>query len=134
MLSLRYLGVKAWQYFINSSCMFLDKKTLIQIKRLNPGLNYHLSRNRACGLNLIGWSKFSLWHDQLQAYKAHTCVDESSAWKICSCSWDIILREKIKLILFCLLIKATLPLNITDIMSTGKTNFRKWGCPRYRKI
>ena len=35
MLSLLYLGVKARQYFVNSSCMFLDKKTLLQIW-LNP--------------------------------------------------------------------------------------------------
>ena len=34
-------------------------------------------------------------------------------------------KKSLELILFCLLIKAILPLTITDIMSTGKTNFRK---------
>ena len=33
-----YLGVKAQQYFFSSSCMSLDKKTLLKT-RLNPGLN-----------------------------------------------------------------------------------------------
>ena len=31
MLSLLYLGVKAQQYFVSSSCMFLDKKTLLKV-------------------------------------------------------------------------------------------------------
>ena len=48
MLSLLYLGVKAQQYFVSSSCMFLDKKTLLKVwldlvwVKLN-----RLSRNRA---------------------------------------------------------------------------------------
>ena len=37
MLSLLYVGVEAQQYFVSSTCMFLDKKTLLQIV-LNPGL------------------------------------------------------------------------------------------------
>ena len=48
MLSLLYLGVKAQQYFVSSSWMFLDKKTLLKVwldlvwVKLN-----RLSRNRA---------------------------------------------------------------------------------------
>ena len=38
MLLLLYLAVKAQQNFVNSSYMFLDKKTLLKIW-LNPGLN-----------------------------------------------------------------------------------------------
>ena len=38
MLSLPYLGVKAQQYFVSSSCMLLDKKTLFKMM-FNPGLN-----------------------------------------------------------------------------------------------
>ena len=38
MLSLRYLVVKAQQYFVTSSCMFLDEKTALEIW-LNPELN-----------------------------------------------------------------------------------------------
>ena len=38
MLSLLYLVVKAQQYFVTSSCMFLDDKTVLEIW-LNPGLN-----------------------------------------------------------------------------------------------
>ena len=37
-LSLPYLGVKAQQFFLSLSFIFLDKKTLIKIL-LNPGLN-----------------------------------------------------------------------------------------------
>ena len=44
-LSLLYLVVKGEQDFASSSCMFLDRKTLLKIW-FNPGLN-HLSRNRA---------------------------------------------------------------------------------------
>ena len=36
MLSLLYLVVKAQQYFVMSSCMFLDKKTVLEIWLLNP--------------------------------------------------------------------------------------------------
>ena len=39
MLSLLYLGVKAKQYFVCSRCIFLDKKTLLKIIWLNPGLS-----------------------------------------------------------------------------------------------
>ena len=42
-LSLLYLGVKAEQYFVSSSCMFLDKKTLLKIW-LNPWLNFTIFR------------------------------------------------------------------------------------------
>ena len=45
MLSLLYLVVKGEQDFASSSCLFLDRKTLLKIW-FNPGLN-HLSRNRA---------------------------------------------------------------------------------------
>ena len=38
-LSLLYLVVKAQQYFVPSSCMFFDEKTVLKIW-LNPGLNY----------------------------------------------------------------------------------------------
>ena len=37
-LSLLYLGVKAQQHFVSSSCTFLDEKTLLKTW-LNPGLN-----------------------------------------------------------------------------------------------
>ena len=44
MLSLRqYLGAKAQQYFVSSSCIFLDKKILIKFE-LNPGLNLIIFR------------------------------------------------------------------------------------------
>ena len=48
MLSLLYLGVKAQQYFVSSSCMFLDKKTLLKVwlNLVWVKLN-RLSRNRA---------------------------------------------------------------------------------------
>ena len=47
MLSLLYLVVKAEQYFVTSSCMFLDVKTVRQIL-VNPWVKLnHLSRNRA---------------------------------------------------------------------------------------
>ena len=47
MLSLLYLVVKAEQYFVTSSCMFLDVKTVRQTL-LNPWVKLnHLSRNRA---------------------------------------------------------------------------------------
>ena len=38
MLSLRYLVVKAQQYFVTSSCMFVDEETVLEIL-LNLGLN-----------------------------------------------------------------------------------------------
>ena len=38
MLSLLYLLVKAPQYFVTSSCLFSDEKTLLEIW-LNPGIN-----------------------------------------------------------------------------------------------
>ena len=38
-LSLLYLGVKARQYFVSSSCMFLEEKTLLKIWR-NLGINF----------------------------------------------------------------------------------------------
>ena len=43
MLSLLYLGVKAQQCSISSTCMFLDKKTLFKIW-LNPGLSLTIFR------------------------------------------------------------------------------------------
>ena len=43
MLSLLHLGVKAQQYFVSSSCTFLDEKTLLKIW-LNPGLNLTIFR------------------------------------------------------------------------------------------
>ena len=48
MLSLLYLGVKAQQYFVSSSCVFLDKKTLLKVwlNLVWVKLN-RLSRNRA---------------------------------------------------------------------------------------
>ena len=39
MLSLLYLRVKAQRYFVSSSRMFIDTKTLLKIW-LNPGLNF----------------------------------------------------------------------------------------------
>ena len=48
MLSLLYLGVKAQQLIVSSSCMFLDKKTLLKVwlNLVWVKLN-RLSRNRA---------------------------------------------------------------------------------------
>ena len=43
MLSLLYLVVKAKIYFVSSSCMFLDEKTVLEIW-LNPGLNLTIFR------------------------------------------------------------------------------------------
>ena len=43
MLSLLYLVVKAQQYFVTSSCIFLDEKTVLEIW-LNPGLNLTMFR------------------------------------------------------------------------------------------
>ena len=43
MLSLLYLVVKAQQYFVTSSCMFLDEKTVLEIW-LNPWLNLTIFR------------------------------------------------------------------------------------------
>ena len=37
MLSLPYLVVKDQQYFVTSSCMFLDEKNVLEIL-LNPGM------------------------------------------------------------------------------------------------
>ena len=38
MLSLLYLLVKAQQYFVTPSCLFLDEKTLVEVW-VNPELN-----------------------------------------------------------------------------------------------
>ena len=38
MLSLLYLLVKAQQYFVTLSCLFLDEKTLVEVW-VNPGLD-----------------------------------------------------------------------------------------------
>ena len=43
MLSLLHLIVKAQQYFVTSSCMFLDEKTVLEMW-LNPGLNLTIFR------------------------------------------------------------------------------------------
>ena len=43
MLSSLNLGVKTEKYFVSSSNMFLDKKTLLKIW-LNPGLNLTIFR------------------------------------------------------------------------------------------
>ena len=43
MLSLLYLIVKAQQYFVTLSCIFLDEKTVLEIW-LNPGLNLTIFR------------------------------------------------------------------------------------------
>ena len=43
MLSSLYLRVKGTLYFVSSSFMFLDKKTLLEIWH-NPGLNFTIFR------------------------------------------------------------------------------------------
>ena len=43
MLLLLYLVVKAQQYIVTLSCMFLDEKTMLEIW-LNPGLNLTIFR------------------------------------------------------------------------------------------
>ena len=61
MLSLLYLGVKAQQYFVSSSCMFLDKKTLLKVwlNLVWVKLN-RLSRNRALAVLYTRVSENSL--------------------------------------------------------------------------
>ena len=51
MLSSLNLGLKTQQYFVSSSDMFLDKKTLLEIW-LNPGLN--LTTFRGTGPRSLG--------------------------------------------------------------------------------
>ena len=48
MLSSLYLVVNAQQYFVTSSCMFLDEKTVLKIW-LNPGLNLTIFRGTGPG-------------------------------------------------------------------------------------
>ena len=43
MLPLLHLVVKAQQYFLTSSCTFLDKKMVLEVW-LNPGLNLNIFR------------------------------------------------------------------------------------------
>ena len=58
MLLLLYLVVKAKQYFVTSSCIFLDEKTVLEIW-LNPGLNLTIfrgTRPRTLLLSATTWS------------------------------------------------------------------------------
>ena len=50
-LSFLYLGVKAQQYFVSLSDMFIDKKTLLKIW-LNPGLNLNIFLGTGMGRQL----------------------------------------------------------------------------------
>ena len=54
-----YLGVKAQQYFVSSSYIFLDKKTLLKIW-LNPGLNLTIFRGTgpSCYLAVLSFVLF----------------------------------------------------------------------------
>ena len=55
MLSLLYLRVQAQQYFVTSSYMFLDEKTVLEIW-LNLGLNLTIFRGtRPRTLDLYAW-------------------------------------------------------------------------------
>ena len=47
-----YLGVKAQQYFVSSSHMFLDKKTFLKIW-LDPGLNLTIFRGTGPNCYLV---------------------------------------------------------------------------------
>ena len=58
MLSFLYLVVKAQRYFVTSSCMSLDEKTVLEIW-LNPGL--HLQSLEEPGPEMYGKSKASDW-------------------------------------------------------------------------
>ena len=58
-LSFLYLGVKAQQYFVSLSDMFIDKKTLLKIW-LNPGLNLNIFLGMAWVDN-FRFSSIILW-------------------------------------------------------------------------
>ena len=60
MSSLLFLGVKAQQYFVSSSRMFLDKKTLLVKIWLNPRLNLIIFRGIAPRCSKLRQIKTSL--------------------------------------------------------------------------
>ena len=59
MLSFLFFEVKAQQYFVSSSYIFLDKKTLLKIW-LNPGLNLTIFRGTgpSCYLAVLSFVLF----------------------------------------------------------------------------
>ena len=59
MLSLQFLGVKAQRYFVTSSCLFLDEKTVLEIW-LNPGLNLTIFRGTR-NANTGSWQEMRYW-------------------------------------------------------------------------
>ena len=54
MLSLPYLVVKAQQYFVTSSCMFLDEKTALEMW-LDPELNLAIFPRTGPRLSVVPW-------------------------------------------------------------------------------
>ena len=70
MLSLLYLGVKARQYFVRSSCLFLGKKTLLKIW-FNSGLNVTNFRGT--------WSHFPPIWPQMRTRKGSVALALSKA-------------------------------------------------------
>ena len=81
MLSLLYLLVKAQQYFVTSSCLFLDEKTVLEVW-LNPRLNLTIfPGTRPKGLVMImakknNYDKIKNKHVYLQnicKMKGHPC-------------------------------------------------------------
>ena len=75
-LSSLYLEVKTPQYFVSSSDLFLDKKTLIKI-RVNPGLN--LTIFRGTGPRVTMPSELSKqWNDAITYF---TCSRISQHWE-----------------------------------------------------
>ena len=94
MLSLLYLGVKARQYFVRSSCLFLGKKTLLKIwfnSRLNVtnfrGTGSHFPpiwpqmRTRK-GSVALALSKANLLAEILASNKSTLCRIASLAFRI----------------------------------------------------
>ena len=57
MLSFLYLIVKAQQYFVTSSCIFLDEKTVLEVW-LNPGFN--LTMFRGTEINVVNINNAAL--------------------------------------------------------------------------
>ena len=75
MLSLLYLGVKAGQYFVSSSHMFLDKKTLLQIWH-NPGLKLTIFRGTGSRTAL-----FSCW-PRMQTPQTNVLTQDSYSFEL----------------------------------------------------
>ena len=80
MLSLLYVRVEAQQYFVSLPCMFLDKKTLLQIG-LNPGLNLTIFQ---------GTGPRVIWRSALGFHILGDFILSSGEWEICSKIWSLL--------------------------------------------